>query len=164
MSLERIIICFHPDGKFRGASATDFGGQPVHLEPKELSAMFPDLNAAALARVAALESELAEAPYRPEPTAPADDLAARLNATFKTSLPPEVQAKFAVPYAIVRVLVQAGELDLAAAVIAGIEVPPELEPVKSGLMSIIRSQTVPEVAAEAEPDATGKTPTTKNDV
>jgi hypothetical protein len=65
------------------------------------------------------------------------DLLDQLNSAFKTALEPEAQAAFAAPYAIVRVLVEADELDLARAVIVGIEVPPELEEARAGLLAIL---------------------------
>jgi len=64
------------------------------------------------------------------------DLLDQLNTAFKTALPPEAQAAFAAPYAIVRVLVEADELELAKAVISGIEVPEELQEAKAGLLAL----------------------------
>ena len=65
------------------------------------------------------------------------DILAEMNAAFQTALPPEVRPMFAAPYAIVRVLVQAEQYDLARASIAGIEVPPELEEAKAHLLTLI---------------------------
>ena len=60
MKTERIIITFNPDGSFRGASATDFGGLPVDLDPARLADVAPMINAAALASLAAKDAEIAE--------------------------------------------------------------------------------------------------------
>ena len=60
-TLERIIITFEQDGTFRGASATDFGGLPVHLEESDLAAVLPSLNTAALAKLETIEAEHAAA-------------------------------------------------------------------------------------------------------
>ena len=59
MPLERIIITFETTGEFRGASATDFDGQPVHLEPADLAGKVATLNAAAVARLAVVDAEIA---------------------------------------------------------------------------------------------------------
>lgn len=61
--MERIIITFHRDGTFRGASAQDWDGMPVPLNSEQLAALVPDLNAAALARIAELEAS----PPPPQP-------------------------------------------------------------------------------------------------
>jgi len=57
--MERIIITFTQDGTFRGASVTDFAGQPKPLDDAALNALFPAVNASSLARVTTLEEELA---------------------------------------------------------------------------------------------------------
>lgn len=59
--MERIVITFHPDGTFRGASLTDFEGLPVPIDQSRLVELVPGINQAAIARVAELESELANA-------------------------------------------------------------------------------------------------------
>lgn len=59
--MERIVITFHPDGTFRGASLTDFEGLPVPVDQSRLGELVPGINQAAIARVAELESELANA-------------------------------------------------------------------------------------------------------
>ena len=57
MTTERIIICFNPDGTFRGASSTDFGGQPVEVAADQLPNIGIDV--ASLARVTELELQVA---------------------------------------------------------------------------------------------------------
>jgi hypothetical protein len=57
--MERIIITFTQDGTFRGASVTDFAGQPKPLDEAALNALFPAINASSLARVTTLEAEKA---------------------------------------------------------------------------------------------------------
>lgn len=59
--MERIVITFHGDGTFRGASITDFEGLPVPVDQSRLGELVPGINQAAIARVAELESELANA-------------------------------------------------------------------------------------------------------
>jgi len=59
MSTERIIITFNQDGSWRGASSTDFGGQPLPLSLSDLSSVCPDLNTALLATISELEAKLA---------------------------------------------------------------------------------------------------------
>lgn len=51
--MERLIITFKNDGTFRGASLTDFNGLPQSLDEAALTALFPTLNAAALAQASA---------------------------------------------------------------------------------------------------------------
>ena len=58
--MERIVITFTDAGQFRGASVTDFNGQPKPLDIDGLADIFPILNSAALERVEELEAELAE--------------------------------------------------------------------------------------------------------
>lgn len=70
-------------------------------------------------------------------TSPNAEIIRQLHAAFTATLPPEAQVDFAVPYAIVRVLVEAGQFALAAAVIEGVTVPPELEEAKAGLVAIL---------------------------
>jgi len=57
--MERIVITFQQDGTFRGASVTDFDGQPKPLDEAALNALFPAINASSLARVTTLEAEKA---------------------------------------------------------------------------------------------------------
>lgn len=74
MTTERIIICFHPDGTFRGASATDYGGQPVEISASEIPSLGIDI--AALARIAELEAEIAALQTAPQEQAPPDAIKA----------------------------------------------------------------------------------------
>jgi hypothetical protein len=56
--MERIVITFQQDGTLRGASVTDFAGQPKPLDEAALTTLFPTVNASALSRVTTLEEEL----------------------------------------------------------------------------------------------------------
>ena len=58
--MERIIITFQQDGTFRGASVTDFAGQPKPLDEAALNALFPAVNASSFLRVTTLEEDLSE--------------------------------------------------------------------------------------------------------
>jgi DNA repair exonuclease SbcCD ATPase subunit len=58
--MERIIITFQQDGTFRGASVTDFAGQPKPLDEAALNALFPAVNASSFSRVTTLEDDLSE--------------------------------------------------------------------------------------------------------
>lgn len=93
------------------------------------------------ARVAELEDEIVNFQRLPEPSPepPAAEAAliSKLNEAFQANIPAEMRPAFAIPYAIVRVLVEAEQYDLAAAVIAGIAVPPELEAAKTNLIAIL---------------------------
>ena len=60
-----------------------------------------------------------------------------LNAAFTAAVPPELQPAFAQAYAVVRVLVQAGQLQLAAGVVSGLEVPAELEAGKAQILTLL---------------------------
>ena len=56
--MERIVITFQQDGTFRGASVTDFAGQPKPLDEAALNALFPAVNASSFSRVTTLEEDL----------------------------------------------------------------------------------------------------------
>ena len=58
--MERIVITFQQDGTFRGASVTDFAGQPKPLDETALNALFPDVNASSFSRVTTLQDDLSE--------------------------------------------------------------------------------------------------------
>ena len=58
MTTERILITFNKDGTFRGASNYGWDGMPAPLDVAALKALFPQLNAAAVAKVATVEAEL----------------------------------------------------------------------------------------------------------
>lgn len=106
--------------------------QPI---PTELSeSILGAVNTAALARIAELEAQLAAVGT---PEVPANSLISNLHAAFTSTLPPEAQVAFAAPYAIVRTLVQADQMQLAADYIASVPVPPELEEAKRALINLI---------------------------
>jgi hypothetical protein len=93
-----------------------------------------------IARIAELEAELAEARKAPAPpSAPgqSDDLLSAL-ATHFEALPIEIQSAFALAFATVRVLVQAGRPDLAAAFLRdSVPVPAELEETKAAIIATL---------------------------
>jgi len=59
--MERIIITFDKDGKFRGASVTGFNDQPLPIDAKALGKLAPEINAAAINRIIEMEAEHKEA-------------------------------------------------------------------------------------------------------
>ena len=77
--------------------------------------------------------EIAARAPRPSP----HDVISALHEAFVETLPPESQPAFASAYAIVRVLVEAEQWQLARATIASVEVPPELTEARDGLLEII---------------------------
>jgi len=157
--MERIVITFNADGTFRGASVNDHAGLPQPLDTDALTALFPTVNAAALARVAELEAEVEGIPAKDEeitslqsqlaaanariaeleaaPGSPESETLATLNAAYKAAVPEAMQTAFAPAYAIVRVLVQAGEMDQAKAYVESLEVPPELAEAKTGIIALL---------------------------
>ena len=161
MTTERIIICFHPDGTFRGASATDYGGQPVEISALELPNLGIDI--AALARVSELETIVSSIPEKDqhlaelteqletanaritELTAPpvVPSLISNLHAAFTSTLPLKAQVAFAGPYAIVRTLILADQMQLAASYIASVPVPAEFELAKQSIIDLIAGATLP---------------------
>lgn len=150
--MERIVITFNKDATFRGASVTDHDGLPKPLDPAALNAIFPDVDAAALARVAELEKQLESLPEKDQQIA---DLEARvaeltqppagaspltqLNEAFETLIPAELQPAFRDLYLKVRVAIEADRLDWAAEMIAETPVPEELAEAKAQFLSLIQS-------------------------
>ncbi len=130
------------DGNVITAKESD--AQPI---PTELStALLGEVNAGLTARITELEAELATArnpANAPAPDTSIADTLARLNTVFASALTAETQSAFAAPYAIVRVLVQAGQNALAASVISGIEVPDELAEIKAQLIAILTPTPTP---------------------
>ena len=57
--MERIVLTFHKDGTFRGASLTDFEVLPVPVDQSRLEELVPEINQAAIARVTELEEQIA---------------------------------------------------------------------------------------------------------
>jgi hypothetical protein len=103
-----------------------------------LAELLGQVNSAALATIEDLKEQIAELekrPVMPEPSTQVD-LLATLSAKFDELLPPEAQAAFAVPFATVRVLVQAGRMDLARSVIEETPVPKKLGPAKAELLTL----------------------------
>lgn len=68
----------------------------------------------------------------------ADALLTNLNEVFAT-VPTEYQAQFANEYATVRVLIQAGQPALAAAVVEGVAVPDALTAIKAQILAALKA-------------------------
>lgn len=62
---------------------------------------------------------------------------AELNAAFKSAVPEEMRGAFGIPFATVRILLQAGETDLAVATVRAIAVPPEMEDAKAAILALL---------------------------
>ena len=65
------------------------------------------------------------------------DILTTLNTAFEEAIPAAIRPAFAATYAVVRVLIQAEQYDLARATIANTAVPPELEEAKAQLLTLI---------------------------
>lgn len=159
---QRILIVLE-NGAFQGASITSDRGDPLPLDLAALAEIVPSINTASLAGISALQashaaetdtlhSEIATlATGSAEKTTrisqleaqiaaltpPESDLIGQLNQVFQTAIPADLQATFAAPYAIVRVLIQAGQTSLARAVIEAIEAPVELEAAKQEILALL---------------------------
>jgi hypothetical protein len=110
---------------------------PAEPIPLDLgSEILGEVNAGLLARIAELEAELDTLRNPPAPATPpvltvlGDDYAA---------LPPEIQVAFAPAFAIVRTLVQGGRNDLAAAYVAGLDVPEGLIATRDAIVATLRA-------------------------
>jgi hypothetical protein len=60
-----------------------------------------------------------------------------LNEVFERGIPIELRSSFAIPYAIVRVLVEADQYELAKSVISDTEVPEDLQSIKQELIDLL---------------------------
>ena len=89
--------------------------------------------AAKEARIEELEAQLAAATA----PAPSVDLLSNLNTAFAEAVPEAMRPAFAGAYAIVRVLVQAGQVGMARGVIENTPVPPELAAAKTKLLAAL---------------------------
>jgi len=88
--------------------------------------------------LAAKDAEIAALRNLPVPEAPlSPPIISQLNAAFESALTPEQRIAFAAPYAIVRSLVEAGQMVLAAGYIASVAVPLELEAAKAELLQLL---------------------------
>jgi len=133
--MERIIITFQQDGTFRGASVTDFAGQPKPLDDAALNALFPAVNASSLSRVTTLEEDLAAMTTAKDSatteletaTARGDSLESQLTET-QTQLATAQGEASSVPSL-------ESQLDAALARIAELEAVPE-EPVVLGVSKL----------------------------
>lgn len=118
-------------------------GEPGPLPLPLAEEILGKINRDLLATIAERDAEivaLSTAPAASQEPPPASIVAetiTKLHAAFSSTLPGDVQVAFAMPYAIVRVLVEAEQWQLAAAVIQSVAVPPELEEAKAGLISIL---------------------------
>lgn len=65
------------------------------------------------------------------------DVLTTLNTAFEEAIPAELRPAFASTYAVVRVLIQAEQYDLARATIANTPVPPELAGAKAQLLTLV---------------------------
>jgi hypothetical protein len=90
MNQQRILIVLS-DGSFQGASMEDGALHPTPLDLEALTELIPTLNAAAVTRVAELETELAAAP-KPEEIESRDATIARLTEEIETLKNPPVTA------------------------------------------------------------------------
>ena len=121
MITERIIITFNPDGTFRGASATDFVGQPVDVSKAELPKLGIDI--ASLAKVAELEAQVAGLPEKDTQIKSLTEQLATANATIAELTAPPVGIQPIKAWQAKAVLALAGLLDAAAAVIDSLDEP-----------------------------------------
>ena len=135
--------------------------EPVTAGSARLSEILPALNVAAVAQVATLTARLETAAVAIKTAqdddasktetianlqaqiaaltapAPEPDLLSSLNEAFAKAVPEAMRGAFAQPYAIVRILVQAGQIDMARSVIEAIEVPPDLAAAKAELLTAL---------------------------
>jgi uncharacterized coiled-coil protein SlyX len=159
--LETIVIRFKEDGTIQGISAidkigvkddstnqwvgltTDSAAREINLADLKSSAIDPALSAQQAtitslnAQVADLQKQLASTPTSPSVTTNSDALLAKLNTVFAT-IPDEYKAQFAGEYAIVRVLVQADQPTLAAAVVQGVTIPDTLADLKTQILAALQ--------------------------
>lgn len=163
MSQKRFTIVIN-DGVLTGISLHEDAGKAIAIA--DLADHAPELNSAFLARVTELEAaaiangeshEKALADKDVEKadalkaladshadeiarlTAPPaiDEKLSELGQAFKASVPEDLQGTFGGAFAVVRVLLQAGEHDLARKTVQAIAVPPELESVKEGILAML---------------------------
>ena len=113
--MERILITFNRDGTFRGASNYGWDGMPAPLDVAALAALFPDLNAAAVARVGELEAAANESAAKDAQIAQLEARIAELTAPQNVVTIRAWQAK--------AVLALSGLLEAAEQVIAALDEP-----------------------------------------
>ena len=127
--MERIIITFQQDGTFRGASVTDFAGQPKPLDETALNALFPAVNASSFSRVTTLEEDLsAMTTAKESATTELDTATARVESLESQLADTQTQLATAQGEASNVPNLQA-QLDTALARIAELEAVPEVEAV-----------------------------------
>ncbi len=83
------------------------------------------------ARILELEAEITRLTSPP----PINEKLSELNAVFKEAVPKELWGAFTIVFATVRVLLQAGELELARATIEATPVPEDLKDAKALILS-----------------------------
>ena len=133
--MERIVITFQQDGTFRGASVTDFAGQPKPLDEAALNALFPAVNASSFSRVTTLEEDLsAMTTAKESATTELDTATARVESLESQLADTQTQLATAQGEASSVPNLQA-QLDTALARIAELEAVPE-EPVIVGISKL----------------------------
>ena len=90
------------------------------------------------AQIADLQKQVAATPTVAPTVTASDTLLNQLNGVFAT-IPVEYQAQFANEYATVRVLIQAGQPKLAAAVVESVTVPDEMAAIKAQILAALQS-------------------------
>lgn len=106
---------------------------PAEPVPLDLGTeILGQVNAGLLARIAELEAATAS----PSPASP--PILTTLGDAY-AALPEAVQVAFAPAFAIVRTLVQGGRADLAAAYVAGLEVPEDLVATRDQIVAMLRA-------------------------
>lgn len=83
-------------------------------------------------RIGELEAEIDLLKNPPQP-----DILSELGSAFKAAVPVELQGMFGVHFAVVRILLQAGEIELARSTVEAIQVPEELAGAKAQILSLL---------------------------
>lgn len=152
--LYEILFRFRPDGSLRGSHVIDWADDGKHvgsarpMTQADIDAIGGILDYAHTQRIAELTQQIADlrAAHAEEIAAlqasRAGDatLAQRLAEIF-TGLPDPVQIAFARDYASVRTLLEAGRADLAASVVAQLDIPAELESVRATILAALTTPT-----------------------
>lgn len=145
--MERIIITFDKEGKFRGASVTGFNDQPLPIDAEALGKLAPEINAAVINRtiimkaehkdaIAAKDAEMAaamaekqaEIDSRVATIAAKDAEIATLQPGYVAPEPPSIEQRVA--DAIAAVIESLPEEEKAAYADVAISFAPKVEPVE----------------------------------
>lgn len=153
-NLYEILFRFRPDGTLRGSHVIDWAEDGKHsgsarpMTQDDIDAIGGILDYAHAARIAELTQQIADLR-----TAHAEEIAdlqaaragdatlAQRLAEIFTGLPDAVQVAFARDYASVRTLLEAGRPDLAASVVAQLDIPAELESVRATILAALTTPT-----------------------